>query len=398
MAKRILIVTNLYPPQELGGYGRCMADFAWGLMRLGYQIVVASSDAAYLGPQGPSPSGEIIERKLILKGTFENGLNFLKDANKINSINQWNNEKLKEIIREQKFDGILLGNLDLIGPEILSVLIKTKLPIVHHIGFISAPYPIHSYPTEKNYKMVCASQAVKSSMIREGFPISNEPVIYPGARVELFGEESLRRNLPPINTFSQGKQAQLGTSTNPLSVCFAGLLMGSKGAHTVVEALIGLKESGVYVNGMIAGASFQSGYREALEGLLRKAGLEDIVIFTGNLNREQLARMLILHRVGIFPSIYPEAFGIVGAEMQASGLLLITSGVGGASELVEDGKTGLIFNPGDSRDLANKLKMLIQDPKLLEKVSQAGKLQVNEFFSVKNSCLQLQSIFSSYSS
>ena len=30
---RLLLITNLYPPQELGGYGRCMADFAWGLQR-----------------------------------------------------------------------------------------------------------------------------------------------------------------------------------------------------------------------------------------------------------------------------------------------------------------------------------------------------------------------------
>ena len=27
---QLLLITNLYPPQELGGYGRCMADFAWG--------------------------------------------------------------------------------------------------------------------------------------------------------------------------------------------------------------------------------------------------------------------------------------------------------------------------------------------------------------------------------
>ena len=28
----LLVVTNLYPPQELGGYGRSIADFVWGLL------------------------------------------------------------------------------------------------------------------------------------------------------------------------------------------------------------------------------------------------------------------------------------------------------------------------------------------------------------------------------
>ena len=45
MNKNLLLITNLYPPQELGGYGRCMADFAWGLIRLGHHIEVLSADA-----------------------------------------------------------------------------------------------------------------------------------------------------------------------------------------------------------------------------------------------------------------------------------------------------------------------------------------------------------------
>ncbi|MBM5786131.1 MAG: glycosyltransferase family 4 protein, partial [Cyanobacteria bacterium K_DeepCast_35m_m1_288] len=64
----LLLVTNLYPPQELGGYGRCMADFCWGLLQLGHRVQVISSDAPYLGPSGPGPSGEPVSRCLTLKG------------------------------------------------------------------------------------------------------------------------------------------------------------------------------------------------------------------------------------------------------------------------------------------------------------------------------------------
>ena len=49
---RLILITNLYPPQELGGYGRCMADFAWGLQQRGHRVQVISSDAPYLGPGG----------------------------------------------------------------------------------------------------------------------------------------------------------------------------------------------------------------------------------------------------------------------------------------------------------------------------------------------------------
>ena len=47
----------------------------------------------------------------------------------------------------------------------------------------------------------------------------------------------------------------------------------------------------------------------------------------------------------------------------ASGLTLVSSGVGGASELFVDNESGLKFKPGNADDLANKLKMLCEDPK-----------------------------------
>ena len=81
---RLLVVTNLYPPQELGGYGRSIADFVWGLQRRGHQLQVLSSDAPYLqAPGGPDaavgPSGEPVARQLQLKGSYEGGVQLLQD-------------------------------------------------------------------------------------------------------------------------------------------------------------------------------------------------------------------------------------------------------------------------------------------------------------------------------
>ena len=72
---RLLLITNLYPPQELGGYGRCMADFCWGLKRRGHQLQVLCNDASYLGYASETgPSGEPVARELLLKGDFSNGV------------------------------------------------------------------------------------------------------------------------------------------------------------------------------------------------------------------------------------------------------------------------------------------------------------------------------------
>ena len=84
----ILLVSNLYPPQEMGGYGRCMADFAWGLLQRGHRLRVLTSDAPYLGPSAPGPCGEPVNRGLQLKGNFEKGVQLLRDPHQCAALDQ----------------------------------------------------------------------------------------------------------------------------------------------------------------------------------------------------------------------------------------------------------------------------------------------------------------------
>ena len=169
--------------------------------------------------------------------------------------------------------------------------------------------------------------------------------------------------------------------------------MGSKGAHTLIEALILLKQQGLSVQANLAGDSFQSGYREELEQLLKQHNLDGAVQFVGQLGRQALARFYALHHVGVFPSIHPEAFGIVAAEMMASGLVVVSSGVGGAGELIDNGRTGLLFQAGDSRDLAHCLMKLASEPTLLKDLGQAGQDAARQRFSVMASATALEAGF-----
>ena len=65
--------------------------------------------------------------------------------------------------------------------------------------------------------------------------------------------------------------------------------------------------------------------------------------------------------------------------MQMSGLALVSSGVGGAAELVEHNNTGLRFQPGNADDLANQLQRLGDDPALLRRLARAGQHQARKF-------------------
>ena len=121
--------------------------------------------------------------------------------------------------------------------------------------------------------------------------------------------------------------------------------------------------------------------------------LQDNICFVPQLTRQQLARFFLLHHVCVFPSIHPEAFGIVAAEAMASGLALVSSGVGGAVEVFEDGISGLSFQPGDATSLATQLERLWRNPNLLKTLQKNGQQRAREQFSVQRSAERLESLF-----
>ena len=383
---RLLLINNLYPPQELGGYGRCMADFAWGLQQRGHTLQVLSSDAPYLGPSSNGPSSEPVDRRLQLKGSFHRGVHHMQepvaraavDANNKALVNHW--------LLQGSWDGILLGNLDLLGTELLDHLLASGLPVLHHIGFVTPPYPPEQMPPKSSrYRVLAASAAVRQCLKDAGMEVEDAEVIYPGARVDLFGAARLGRPLPSTPN---------GTAARPLRVCFAGLQMSSKGPHTLLEAQLQLKKKGVNVHVMLAGGAFQADYAKQLRQFCIDHQLNGQVDFLPQLNRDQLARFFQLNHVCVFSSIHPEAFGIVAAEAMASGLALISTGVGGASEVFEDGVSGLSYPAGNSMALAERLERLAHDPALLLSLQQAGEQRVRSNFSVNSSVHQLEALLS----
>ena len=380
---QLLLVTNLYPPQELGGYGRSMADFAWGLMQRGHHVQVLCADVPHLGESGNGPSGELVSRGLTLKGSFEGGVKLERNPERCRACDAANKHLMRRWLSQRDWDGVLVGNIDLLGLEALQPLIDAAMPLLHHIGFVTPPFNPTFTPKTVRYQVVCASQTVKQNLIQAGMNISTAPVVYPGARVELYGDQVNDRPIPAPP--SPSKQ-------EILKICFAGLQMSSKGSHTILEAIAILKKKNIPTYCMLAGGVFQESYMQAMQRFINIQQLQNNVQFVPQLTRQQLSRFFRLHHVCVFPSIHPEAFGIVAVEAMASGLALVSSAVGGAAEVFEDGKSGLSFEAGNSTSLAAQLERLWRDPALLEKLQNNGEKRARERFSVQRSAEDLETL------
>jgi|GEM_PF-559312 len=78
-----------------------------------------------------------------------------------------------------------------------------------------------------------------------------------------------------------------------------------------------------------------------------------------------------------------EPFGLVLIEAMALGKPVIAAAAGGPLEIVADGETGLLFEPGNAASLAQAIKRLLADPELRQRMGKAGRKRYEEKFTAR---------------
>jgi glycosyltransferase involved in cell wall biosynthesis len=118
----------------------------------------------------------------------------------------------------------------------------------------------------------------------------------------------------------------------------------------------------------------------SLISLAAALGLGEQVDFVGLSN--DIPRLLREADVYVHPTL-SEAFGLAVAEAMACGLPVIASRVGGIPELIEDGVSGLLVEPRDTRAIARAIDSLLSAPELRERLGRAARAKVIERFDVR---------------
>lgn len=100
------------------------------------------------------------------------------------------------------------------------------------------------------------------------------------------------------------------------------------------------------------------------------------VHFLGHLGQSALDGFYAGCRVVVLPSICYETFGLPLAEAGVRGRAVICSRIAGLGEIVEDGVTGVLFEPGNADELSKKIRYLWDRPALCKRMGQAGRKKV----------------------
>ncbi|MDO8601239.1 MAG: glycosyltransferase [bacterium] len=103
--------------------------------------------------------------------------------------------------------------------------------------------------------------------------------------------------------------------------------------------------------------------RKNLEDLVKKLGLAERVKFLGEIPNEKIPEYLAGADCFVLPSL-KEGFGIAVLEAMAAGVPVIASRVGGILDIIEDGKTGLLIEPGNPEEIAKAISKIYQDSTL----------------------------------
>ncbi len=159
-------------------------------------------------------------------------------------------------------------------------------------------------------------------------------------------------------------------------VLFVGRLVYRKGLHVLIKALqrIKIRDFKLYVVG--------GGYMEIPSRILAKAyGVEDKVKFLGVVPENVKVELYRKAKVVVVPSILNESFGIVALEAMAAGRPVVASRVGGLEDVVVDGETGVLVEPGSEEQLAEAIETLLEDEAYRRRLGVNARKVVEERYS-----------------
>lgn len=119
----------------------------------------------------------------------------------------------------------------------------------------------------------------------------------------------------------------------------------------------------------------------------------DRVSLLGQLAHEEIFSLVKGARFLIFPSEWYEAFGCVVIEAFACGVPVIASRLGAMAEIVDDGRTGLHFTPGDPHDLAEKVEWAWTHPKRVEEMGREARAEFEAKYTAQRNYEMLNNIY-----
>lgn len=347
--KVLHITTHL----DIGGVTRYVFDLASGLKSHGVECFVASS--------GGSLSGRFVQSGLKL---------FTVD---IRTKFEFHPKLVRAVITLKKY--VKDNNIDILHAhtrvsQVIAQVVSwhTGIPFVStcHGFFKSDRLSRRLFPCW-GMSVIAISAAVKEHLVRD-FRLEEElvKVIYSGVDVDEYGGATTDEDKAIL-------RKKAGVPAGPV-IGAIGRLSPVKGYKYLLHAYREVKETHSNANLIIIGDGPCGDELRRIAGDLK---ISDSVFFIKS--DPEARKYYAIMDVYVFPSIQ-EGLGFALLEAMASGKACVAASVGGISNVIEDGKNGLLVRPKVPGDLALSVKKLLSDSGLNSALGRAARHTISEKF------------------
>lgn len=171
------------------------------------------------------------------------------------------------------------------------------------------------------------------------------------------------RFVQPEFNIASTSEVEAKQKSDVVKILFVGREARRKGLPRVIEALKGLRESGIENFELTVVSSFVDGYVEGLN--------ESWINCFRELSHEEVLEMFRRSHIFVMPSEY-ESYGLVYLEAMANGCAVVARDQEPQCELMDYGNAGLLVNSYSTSSIASALKSLIADQSLRLKIALNG--------------------------
>ncbi|MFA4967319.1 MAG: glycosyltransferase family 4 protein [Candidatus Margulisiibacteriota bacterium] len=225
---------------------------------------------------------------------------------------------------------------------------------------------------QKNLFLAAISRDIRYFLIDNGVAENKIKLIYDGADNSFYGVPSPQEK--PITT-----------------IAITGRIDNWKGHEYLIDAMGMLK--GMPLELLVFG-EFHSvndpEYLEKLKAKINSLGLNNRVKFIGF--QKDPAAVLAQVDIVCVPSLF-EPFGMVAVEAMAAGRPVIASNTGGLKDIIKNSVTGYLVEPKNAGAIAEKIKLLHEQPDLRKKMGSAGRARAQELFSIAEQIKKIEGVY-----
>ena len=400
---KILAISNLYPPHEIGGYEIRCRDICERLMARGHDVHVLTADHQVAGRNGAD--GPNISRKLRINGMY--GHPWLP-IQRLYGLEKHNHDTLREALATVRPDVVHVWNMGGISKSLLLRLEQSGIPIVYDIsdhwiarslradvwlswwnapgsgnrargrkilemlglrGLLDRATPTGSWDRLRFERIYFCSAFMRDLTASKDWPVTHGSVIHCGIDTAAFAVK------PDHSRFEK--------------LLWVGRLAEDKDPLTAIRALAAAHRAGLTQLTLDLYGHGEPAFIARVDAEIAALGL------TGHVRRKlapaaEMRRLYAEYDALLFSSNWGEPFALTPLEAMAGGLPVITSLDGGQPELARDGVNCLVAAAAKPDLYAARLGELAAAPALRARLAATGLDEVRTRFDLEPITRQIE--------